>query len=212
MRFRLLFTGFLMIAGAASAEQSSPVDGKAEEVIARSRNSTATYTIYWRVSYSNAGGKPDYAWSATFRKGSLVRLEDVQSRVVADCAAGTGTLFDLGVSHDNYRVGKKVAQASCGIDSDRRVRSARWLGEKDGKFGRVDEVEIVDEDGTFIYQVGAEGELLGINFRSRGFKEITAAEPMKFERTVPSGDIFSRLSLANSKVPKQAQSRAARGE
>ena len=201
-----------MMAGATSADTSGPIDAKAEAVIARSRNSTVTYTIYWRVSSSNAGGKPDYAWAATFRKGSLARLEDVQSRVVADCAAGTGTLFDLGVGHDDYRVGKKVAQAHCGVNSDRRVRSTRWLGEKDGKFGRVDEVEIVDEDGTFTYQVGADGALLGVMSRMRGSQKITVAEPMKFERTVPSGDIFSRLSLANSKVPKQAQSRAARAE
>jgi hypothetical protein len=202
----------LLIAAAGHAAPPTSIDPKAEEVITRSRTADVTYTIYWRIEYSDGSGTVDHAWGATFRKGSSVRVEDVDSRAVADCAAVTGTQFNLGVSRADYQLGKKVAQRYCGIDSDRKVRSARWLGQKPGKFGPVDEVEIVDEDGTFTYQVGSKGELLGVVSAWRGFKSLTVAEPMSIEYAVPGGDLFSRKSLASSKVPKIMQGKGARAE
>lgn len=202
----------LLVVATGHAAPPGSIDPKAEEVISRSRTTTATYTIYWRVRYAEGAGKPDYAWGATFRKGSLVRVEDVQSRAVVDCAAVKGTQFNLGVGRDNYQIGKKVAQKYCGIDADRKMRAARWLGQKPGKVGLVDEVEIIDEDGTFTYQVAAGGELVGVTSKSRGTNFMVVAEPMSMEYGVPAGDLFSRMSLARSQVPKTVQSRASRAE
>ena len=209
MRLAAALAGVLLVSAVGHAALPLSIDPKAEEVIARSRTTTATYTAYWRVRYSGPG-KPDYAWGATFRKGSLVRVEDVQSRAVADCATGKGTEFSLGVGRDDYQIGKKVAQRYCGIDADRKIRSARWLGQKPGKFGPVDEVQIVDEDGTFTYQVGPGGELIGVTSKWRSTNYLVVAERMSFEYGVPEGDLFSRLSLASSKVPKLIQSRGSR--
>ncbi len=193
--------------GVASA--ADIVDPKAEEVVARSRTTTATYTIYWRVQISDGGAKPNFAWGATFRKGTLVRVEDTGSRAVADCATMKGfqSVVSIGNEHSN---GHKIAQHFCGIDSDRRVRSARWLGQKQGEFGLVDEVQIIDEEGTFIYQVAADGALMGVSSTSRVSGFVVVAEPMSFDLRVPAGDLFSKMSLASSRVPKVIQSQASR--
>jgi len=210
LRLGAILAGVLLISATGYAAPVRSIDPKAEQVISRSRTTAATYTIYWRVRYSEGSGTPDHAWGATFRDGPLLRVEDVRSRAVADCAAVKGTQFDLSVGRDDYQIGRKVAQRYCGIDADRKVRSARWLGQKPGTFGLVDEVEIVDEDGTFTYQVAAKGELVGVASTWRGTNSTSVAEPMLIEYGVPTGDLFSRLSLASSKVPKAIQSRGSR--
>ena len=204
----------LLLFVATIGNAARPVlDPKAEEVIARSRTTPTTYTIFWRILYSQgSGGSPEYSWSATFRKGPLVRIEDSRWRAVADCAAGSGTRFYVSIGRNDYESGKKIAQAYCGIDIDRKTRSTRWLGQKPSKFGLVDEVEIVDEDGTFTYQVAPAGELVGVTTSWRGGKETVVAEPMSIEYDLPTGDLFSKMSLANSWVPKAIQSRASRAE
>ncbi len=212
MKLSAIFYASLFVA--AIGHSAQPVlDLKAEDVIARSRTTTAVYTIYWRVHYSQGSvGSPEYAWGATFRKGPLVRVEDLKRRAVADCAAGTGTSFYLSIGRSDYESGKKIAQRYCGIDTDRKIRSTRWLGQKPSKFGTIDEVEIVDEDGMFVYQIAPAGELVGVKTSWRGSKDTVLVEPMLIEYGLPSGDLFSRMSLANSKVPKTIQSRASRAD
>ena len=78
-----------------------------------------------------------------------------------------------------------------------------WLGRR---------VEIEDEDGIFIYRVAPAGELVGVISSARGSKNMTVVEPMSIEYAVPTGDLFSRMSLVNSKVPKAIQSRASRAD
>ena len=204
----------LLLFVATTGNAARPVlDPKAEEVIARSRTTPKTYTIFWRIHYSQgSGGSPEYSWSATFRKGPLVRIEDNRWRAIADCAAGRGTRFYVSFGRNDYESGKKIAQAYCGIDTDRKIRSTRWLRQKPSKFGLLDEVEIVDEDGTFIYQVAPDGELVGVTTSWRGSKDLVVAEPMSIEYGLPTGDLFSRMSLAKSHVPKTVQSRASRAE
>ena len=211
MRLATTMFASLLVATVGNAAQPA-LDSKAEEAIARSRTTTATYTIFWRVRFSESSGTPDYAWGVTFRKGPLVRVEDVRRRAVADCAAGTGTSFYLSFARNDYESGKKIAQAYCGIDADRKVRSTRWLGQEPTRFGLVDEVKIEDEDGIFIYQVAPKGELVGVTSSARGSRNMTVVEPMSIEYAVPTGDLFSRMSLVNSKVPKAIQSRASRAD
>ncbi|WP_309602044.1 hypothetical protein [Sphingomonas sp.] len=192
----------------ASVAGAQSLDPAAEAVLSRARSSTSTYTIYWRVQRSD-GGSLEFNWGATFRKGSLVRVEDVASRAVADCAVGKGMQSYISIGYE-YSAGPKIARRYCGIDSDRRVRATRWVGQKQGQFGLVDEVEVVDEDGTFTYLVTVGGEVVGVTGRLRGSSTTIVAEPMSFDRTVPPGDLFSRLSLASSRVPKIVQSQGAR--
>lgn len=212
MRLQAIPAALLFVATIGNAAQPA-LDPKAEAVIERTKTTPATYTIFWRVIYSQgSGGSPEYDWGATFRKGPLVRVEDLKRRAVADCAAGTGTSFYLSIGRNDYESGKKIAKTYCGIDTDRKIRSTRWLGQKSSNFGLVDEVEIIDEDGTFTYQIAPAGELVGVTTSWRGSKDTVVVEPMSVEYAVPAGDLFSRMSLANSKVPKAIQSRASRAD
>ena len=187
-----------------------PVDARAEEVTARTRTTESTYTIYWRVRIAGKSSEPAYAWGATFRRGSLLRVEDSRSRAVADCSVGTGTKYYHSIGRNDYSVGRKVAERYCGIDADRKVVSISWLGQKDSKYGLVDEVRVVDEDGTFDYQVTAAGEVVGVTSTFRGSTVAVVVEPMSFEHNVPAGNLFSRTSLATSKVAKAIQSQGSR--
>lgn len=203
----------MLMAAIASASGAEPsLDPKAEEVIARTRASTATYTIYWRVSVMGAPSSPYHAWGATIRQGALLRVEDLQSRAVADCSKGTATQYSDSIGRGNFAYGKKIAERYCGIDADRRIVSTRWLAKKDGRFGSVDEVEIVDEDGTYVYQVTEDGVVVGIETTSRDRDVRVVTEAMSFERSVAAGDLFSRRSLSSSRVPKQVQSRGSRSD
>jgi len=200
----------LLAAIAGDITQTEPIDSKAEEVIARTRTIASTYTIYWRVRIAGNSLEPEYAWGATFRRGALLRVEDLRSRAVADCSSGTGTQYYHSVGRNDYSVGRKIAERYCGIDADRKIRSTRWLGQKDSKFGLVDELRVVDEDGTFTYQVTAAGEVVGVTSVFRGSTVAVVAEPMSFEHNVPAGDLFTRTSLATSKVSRAIQSQGSR--
>lgn len=200
----------LLAAIAGDAKPTALLDPKAEEVIARTRASQSTYTIYWRVRSAGKASEPYYAWGATLRRGSLLRVEDTRWRVIADCAAGTGTSYYHSIGRNDYTVGRKVAAQYCGIDADRKTRSTQWLRQKVSNFGLVDEVRVVDEDGTFDYLVTAAGEVVGVTAIYRGSTDAVVVEPMSFEHTLPTGDLFSRMSLARSVVPKVVQSRGSR--
>lgn len=202
----------LMAAFASEVGPETSLDPKAEEVIARSRATDATYTIYWRVSVVGGASGSYHAWGATFRQGALLRVEDMRSRAVADCSTGTVTQYGLSIGRDDYSYGTKVAKRYCGIDADRKVISTRWLGRKDGNFGPVDEIQVVDKDGTSLYQVTESGVVVRVHTTSRESDVTVAVEPISFEFSVPNGDLFSRKSLGTSRVSKQLQSRGARSD
>lgn len=201
----------LLLAGVSGVACAESRDPKAEEVIARARTTQSTYTIYWRIRVADTSSKPEYAWAATFRRGPLVRMENLEARAVADCNAGTGTQYHLTINND-YLVGSKVAKRYCGINEDRKISSTRWLGQKESEIGLVDEVQVVNQDGTNTYLITGAGEIVSVISTFRGSNVAVVAEPMVFERSVPAGDLFSRRSLASSMVPKKLQSQASRAE
>ena len=203
-----IMVALFLAATANGVTAAEPLDAKAEEVITRARTTASTYTIFWRVRIADPSSKTEYAWGATFRRGPLVRVEDLSWRAVADCAADTGTQYRLSIGND-YLVGSKVAKRNCGINEDRKI-SAHWLGQKESKFGLVDVVRVVNQDGTDTYQVTAAGEVVGVTSTFRGSKVAVVAEPRSFERGVPDGDLFSRRSLATSMVPKKIQNQGSR--
>jgi hypothetical protein len=212
LRIRAIAAALLVATTASTAASGGSLDPKADEVIARSRAATSTYAIYWRVRTTSGVKDVDHAWGATFRQGSLVRVEDARSRAIADCATMKAAQFSISIGRSEYSNGPKIAKRYCGIDADRKVRSARWLGQKQGQFGLIDEVEVIDEDGTFTYQVASGGELVGITASYRGSGYEIVAEPMSIERNIPAGDLFSRSSLTQSRVPKLIQNQGSRPE
>ena len=191
---------------AYSAERLGP---KVADIIERTRTSTSTYTVYWRVRGTDGFAKPDYSWAAVFQAGPLRRVENKDGRVIVDCAAGTGVQFLPSIGHGEYSHGPKIAKRNCGIDTEHPILSAEWLGQRQTKFGLVDEVRIVRKEKTSTYEVTSAGELVGMTASYPGTKYVSVADPMLFERIVP-GDLFSKKSLATSMVPKIVQTQGSR--
>lgn len=208
-----VLVALLALTPASQSQPATPaLDPKAQEVIQRTKSSKATYTIYWRNYGLDGGAKTDFAWGATFRQGPLLRYESRDKRVVADCAAGTATRYYDSIGRNEYSSGPKIAKSYCGIDSEFRILSSRHLGQTDSKYGLLDKIRVADRDAVHVYLVTSGGEIVGISSNYQGSKYTIIAEPMSLERSLPTGDLFTRKSLTSSAVPKAIQSRASRPE
>jgi hypothetical protein len=200
----------LLLMFAVLSGTSPAFDPKAQVVIQRTQSSSATYTIYWRNYGTYGGTKTDYAWGATFRQGPLLRYENRDKRVIADCAAGTATRFYDSIGRNEYASGPKIAKTYCGVDSALGLLSAEYLGQEQSRFGLVDKIRVADRDGTHVYLVTSEGIIVGIASNYQRSKYTIIAEPMSFDPGLPNGDLFSRKSLTSSKVSKAIQSQGSR--
>ena len=142
-------------------------------------------------------------WSAEFHRGPLHRVETPHVRLVADCAAGTGTL--LQVDRTETESGARVARAACGINSDlpaARPRMARPQ-EPPCRSGRDPRILRSDRRASLC------GRRHRDTGRLRDFPRDPAAgycvqqEPLALERRLPATDIFSPRSLGRSFAAEQ---------
>ena len=181
-----------------AAEPLAVVDPRA--VVERTRTTESTYALYAWNWVRDPDGSRRREWSAEFHSGTRHRVETPAVRIVADCAAHTGTALD--VTSGESIEGPSVAAAACGISAHAPVRSLEWLGRRDSRFGPVDLLRLVDPENERTYAVSAEGILVAA--------EIFASDPqaahcvqneaVAVERTLPEGDFFSVESLARSVV------------
>jgi hypothetical protein len=137
-------------------------------------------------------------WSAEFHRGPLHRVETPNVRLVANCAAGTGTL--LQVDRNETESGARVAHAACGINSNLPLRSLEWLGRKSSRFGPVETIRILDSTDERLYAVDETGVLVASEIfpRDPAAKYCVQQEPAAIERRLPAADIFSPGSLGRS--------------
>ena len=202
----------LMLAASGAVSANENIDAKAQEVIERTRTTTFTHAVYYRThSFLNGTGPKDW-WSAVFHRGTLFRTEGAWTRSVADCAGQTGTQVALRVRKDRgniYSVDPKYAKQACGISADREILSAKWLGQKPGRFGLTDLIEISEKKGSYIYSVGQRGEILGVTVTHRGDAKPIVTEAVLVEYQLPADDIFSRESLRHSIISKTFKELAA---
>ena len=189
---------FLLAASGPAAEPADAVDPRA--VVERTRTTNSTYALYAWNWVRDPDGSRRREWSAEFHSGTRHRVETPAVRIVADCAARTGTAFD--VTSGESVEGPSVAAAACGISAHAPVRSLEWLGRRDSRFGPVDLLRLVYPDNERTYAVSPEGILVAA--------EIFASDPqvthcvqneaVAVERALPAGNIFSAESLARSVV------------
>ena len=202
----------LMLAASGAVSANENIDVKAQEVIERTRTTTLTHAIYYQAHSFVKGAEPKYWWSAVFHRGSLFRTESAWTRIVADCASETGTQVALRARKDRgnaYSVDPKYAKQACGISADREILSAKWLGQKPGRFGLIDQIEISEKKGSYVYSVGQRGEILGVTMTHRGDVSPIVTEAVLVEYQLPAGDLFSKESLRRSIVPKKIRDLAA---
>jgi hypothetical protein len=183
-------------AGASPAEGAD--DARARAAFDRTKRTDATYALYSWNWVKGAGFETGPHWSAEFHRGRLHRVETPHIRVVADCAAGTGTL--LNVATGRSETGPAPARAACGINSNSPIRNLEYLGRVDSRFGKLDRLRIRDAADERLYAVDDSGVLVASEIfpRDPAAGYCVQQEPLAIERSLPAQDMFSRRSLDRS--------------
>ena len=203
MRTRAL-AGLLLagcLAGSAGASAPEPDGERARTIFDRTKTTTATYAAYQWYWVRTDDGSPHGGWGAEFHKGKLHRVELPWQRIVADCEAGTGTMFD--VTQGTISRGPEHARSACGIDSNEPILGLKWLDRVDGPFGEADRIAVHDARQERIYAVSDSGVLVAAEIfpAAPDARFCLQNEVMAVDLTLPEGDIFSEESLAGSIVP-----------
>lgn len=76
------FLATLICAASSLAATSS---GEAEKTIALTRETRATYSVFFWNVITRPGSPAQAEWSAEFHKGALHRVETPRDRIVANC-------------------------------------------------------------------------------------------------------------------------------
>jgi hypothetical protein len=209
MRRALVLLLLCALSGPAPAKKRPakvPADPRAQEVFDRTKAIRATYAIYdwnWR---RGDDGRASLHWSAEFHRGSSHRMETPDLRAVAHCLTREATLFEIrsGSTHSHAW----IANAICGIRSDRIIHRLDWVGRKESRFGPLDTIRVTDLLNERFYSVDPAGIIVATEYFSRdaGLKGCVQTEPMAIEKDLPAGDIFSVESLERSVVPEKYRS------
>ena len=190
----------MLAACASSAVAQQGIDPKALAIIERTRTTRADYSMFAWNHVTPSGGEPREEWSAEFNKGHFHRVETPRDRLVADCAAGTGTGVEAGT--DKVFSGSFIADAACGVQANSTIVSATYDGQTEGPFGPVDLITVSDPKNVRTYQVAANGAIVGATIRSRdGHLELEMIT-VALQHSAPE-DIYSEKSLAESAVPEK---------
>jgi hypothetical protein len=195
-------------AGLSTAAISAAFDPRANQVIDKTRTTTATYSIYNWSRVTPPDGNATEGWAAEFHKGNLHRVETPHVRIIADCAAVMGTYrnVDTGETGTNAQ----VARVACGIAAAVPIHSTEWVARVNSRFGALDRIRVTDERNIRTYDVAGNGAIVnGSIADSDGTMRLdgvgTALLP-----TLPEEDIFSTESLQQSVVPEQYKQRPKR--
>jgi len=198
---------FFAVAGAACAEAAEPApDPRAKAAFERTKRTRETYALYSWNWVKGSGFETGPHWSAEFHRGTLHRVETPHVRLVADCAAGTGTM--LRVDTGQIENGAAVAGAACGINSNFPVRNLEWLGRKATRFGTLDMLRVVDHADERLYAVDQAGVLVASEIfpRDKASGSCLQQEPLAVEKALPAEDMFSEASLQKSFAADRFQS------
>ena len=202
----LLLLCTLAGAACAKAAETKP-DPRARAAFDRTKRTQATYALYSWNWVKGAGFEPGPHWSAEFHRGNLHRVETPHVRLVADCAAGTGTM--LQVESGKTQSNSAIAGAACGINSNFPIRDLEWLGRKATRFGPVDMLRVLDPADERIYAVDRAGVLVASEIfpRDRAAGSCLQQEPLAVETALPAEDMFSADSLRKSFAAPKFQSK-----
>lgn len=174
---------------------------KVGAIVARSKSTRETYAAYYWNRMEHPGQPTVEEWSAEFNAGGLHRVETPRDRVIADCAARTGTYLSLPTG--NVVTGSQVAGVACGISTNRQFLTMESLGRIKTRFGDADRVRVADAELVRTYDISDDGIILRTIFETNDNRHLTVldVETVAISRTLPRSDIFNEASLKNSVVP-----------
>ena len=191
------------ICAAASPETSSTDDAdKALHILARTKTTRVTYSLYSWNRITPPDRPSTEEWSAEFNNGPLHRVETPRDRLVANCVEKSGTA--LHVPTAQAFSGPGVAGAACGINTNKPMISIRYLGHVVDRAGPADRVEVTDADNIRTYDVTSDGILIRTIYALNTPEKRTVldVETAALLRTLPRQGIFDAASLSQSVVPE----------
>lgn len=202
IRTALTSLGLFAVVGVAGSTSEASISDEARALIDLTRKTRATYSLVNWNRITRRDGTVSEEWSAEFHNGVDHRVETPRDRIVADCAAMTGTYVQMGTA--KMVTGAAVARAACGVQANSVILSARIGGKRKTRFGLAMHLIVIDADNIRTYDVGADGVLLGATISDRDGRLRLVSRATSFTAEVPPG-IFSKESLGKSAVPERFQ-------
>jgi hypothetical protein len=200
---RLAATAILLagLVGTVPAPANQNEAAKVTAVIARSKLTRSTYAVYFWNRIQPPGQEAAEEWSAEFNSGSLHRVETPRDRLIADCAAHTGTYLSL-VTHEVV-TGPQIAGVACGINTNRPFLALEALGRVKIRFIDADRVRVTDAENVRTYDISDDGIILRTTFETNDARHLLVldVEAVEVSRSLPSSNIFDEASLNMSFVP-----------
>ena len=197
----------LAVAGlilATSVACSAQPDPRAMSAYQRTKDFSGTYAAYsWNWVRGADGSRMD-GWSAEFHQGSLHRVEVPMRRIIADCAAATGSMLDLKTGR--ITTGPDIAGAACGINSNRDLGSLAYITSLATPHGQLDVIAVDDGDTQSRYALSSTGIIIASEIVGTAENKFCLQSvPLEINEEVPDEDMFSVASLHRSFVPASLQ-------
>lgn len=190
----------LATVGSSAAEPGPPkaISDDARALIARTRETQATYSIVASVTLYLPDGSIVREWSAEFHDRNQHRVETPRDRIVADCAEMTGAHLNLITMKTSQNAA--IARAACGVQANSKILSTRITGSRQSRFGRVDHLVVTDQENVRTYDIASDGAILGATITGKDGKKRLVMRATYYTAKTPI-DIFSPSSLGRSAVP-----------
>jgi hypothetical protein len=185
------------MAGSAALARDSRRDYGVRAVIAKTRDTHATYSLFsWNV-ITPPDAPPYEEWSAEFNAGFLHRVETPRIRVIANCKLRSGMLLEVETGRTTE--GPEVAATACGIDNSQPFIEASLVGESKGKWGTVTNLRIRTADMFRTYAIEPRGIIVAETISDPDGQLRLTMKAREIRNWVPR-DIFTVGSLQQSFV------------
>lgn len=176
----------------------------ADAVIARTRNPAGDYSLLQWTDVRLDGGQDFSFWAAEFHRGSLHRVETPLDRIVADCAAMTGTHVSLVTGET--KTGRAIAETACGVDAA-GAENPEFLGRNESGYGPLDIVRFRKQGQDRTYWINSQGVIVRTEFAkvddSRSW--VLRNWAIRINASSPDAAMFAASSLERSYVPADYQ-------
>lgn len=208
-RVLVLVTAAFMCVAASPTSSGTDDAKRALSVLARTKTTSATYSLYSWNKISPPDRPSSEEWSAEFNDGPLHRVETPENRLIANCLEKSGSWYSVATSKTFS--GPRVAGAACGINTDKPIISIRYIGRVSDGAVEADRVEVTDPENIRTYDVTSDGILIrtiyALNTPERPI--VVEVETEALTHTLPQQDMFDAASLSNSVVPDAYKKRPA---
>lgn len=182
------------------AQAAGQMDPKAVRVVALTKETKATYSVFvWNV-ITPRGAAPIREWAAEFHSGNLHRVETPRDRIVANCKLMTGT--QLTIETGEIQTGPEFARVACGVSQRLPFLELTYLRTEQGRWGKVTRIRVKDEATIRSYAIDPRGIIVAQTISDLAGTRRLTMTARAVRNTVPK-DAFSIGSLQRSLVDSE---------